>query len=156
MSLCDVIEHVIADVTEEISQSTNKYDNGKLCYFYPLTLANVCFFFQSWKNLYKASLNKNWRLSVAQCDDGPKKAHIRFFNDQGFPTKLGISLELEQLEWVLQMKLGVFNQLHMLPLVDRYIIFHESHMGYLRGCTIPLPIIKMLPTFYPQLLEIMK
>ena len=104
-----------------------------------------------WKTWYKTSLDSHWRVSVVQHGTNAKKIHIRYYNDQGLPTRLGISLTAEQYEWMSQLKFGIMSNLHVVPLPDRYLLFKESVMGYVSGCSVPIAIINMIPALYPKL-----
>ena len=99
-------------------------------------------------SLFKTSLDKNWNLSVQQQGTAPKKVHIRYFNDQGFPTKLGVSLDAFQFEFLSHLKSGFVCGLHVVTLPDRCILFKESNMGYISGCTVPVNVVNKIPNLY--------
>jgi hypothetical protein len=80
--------------------------------------------------------------------------HIRYYNDQGFPTKLGISLHSGQFQFLVKMRVGVCDGVHFVPLPDKTLLFKENE-GYLNGCAVPKNIIDMLPELYPEIVKIM-
>jgi len=80
-----------------------------------------------------------------------KKIHLRYYDDNASPTKLGITLTKDQFEWISQLRNGKMFDLHVLALPDRHLLFKETDTGSLYGCSLPINIVNKLSQIYVNL-----
>jgi len=80
-----------------------------------------------------------------------KKIHLRYFDNVGLATRLGITLTKDQFEWASQLKNGKMYDLHILALPDRHLLFKETDKGSLYGCSLPIDIVNKLSQIYVNL-----